>query len=530
MSLVLRGGREALPLQQFSKRTVPDLLERARAFGEDRPFLFGCDDNATVTYEAFLKRVSATARSLTECFPPRSRIACMMPNGLDLLVLRYALSVAGMTEVALNTAHRGMVLCTILQSTKPHAIVAADDLSKAIEEVGGGELIVSGNMRSALLSSEAPWQDRPEPAIDPTWPSRLLFTSGTSGRSKAVELSHACEVYTGERHVDLLPTAKDDRWLFVTPMFHIDAIYIMSILLHTGGSFAWTGKFSASRFWSDAAHSCATYLSYVGAILPILLKQDTRPPPHKLRYCVGGGATGSQIAEFERRFGIEVLEAYAMTECIACTFSTSAAKKAGCAGKPVPGYEVAIADAQANHLPADAVGEILVRCTEPLGIFSGYFGDPEATCTAMRGGWFHTGDLGSLDNDGFLTFRGRLKDAIRVKGENVCAQELEAIAETHPDVELAAAVAAPSDLSEDEILLYAEPRQGSTLCAESLYEHIRVRAARFMWPKYIRIVTTLPRTETQKVRKQELSRDTCGAWQAPAARAQIPAQQTPPSR
>ncbi|NJM29039.1 MAG: ATP-dependent acyl-CoA ligase [Rhizobiales bacterium] len=498
MALVLRGGREALPLQEFSRRTVPDLLDRSRAFGEDRPFLVDCAAPAPLSYETFLRRVSATAHGLLEHFAPQSRIACMMPNCLEYLVLRYAISVAGMTEVAINTAHKGPVLRAMIELARPHAIIAADGLFETIREAGGGEMLVSEWTRGALLSSEASWSERPSADIDPASPSRLLFTSGTSGRSKAVELSHAYEVYTGERHVDLLSIAKDDRWLYVTPMFHIDAVYIMSILLHTGGSFAWTEKLSASRFWNVAASSQSTYLCYVGAILPILLKHGAPSQPHKLRYCVGGGATARQIAEFENRIGIEVLEAYAMTECIACTFSTSDLKKPGRAGRPVPGYEVAIS-AEGS--------EILVRSKEPCGIFSGYFGDAEATSKTMRDGWFHTGDLGSFDEDGFLAFRGRLKDAIRVKGENVSAQELEAIAEGHPDVETAAAIAVSSELAEDEILLYAEPKKGRLLLPESLSDHIRATTARFMWPKYIRIVPSLPRTETQKVRKQELSRD-----------------------
>jgi crotonobetaine/carnitine-CoA ligase len=527
MSLVVRGGREALPLQEFVDRTIPDLLDRARAFGEDRPFLVDCANPVPVSYGAFLRRIAGTAKGLLERFAPQSRIACMMANSLDYLVLRYSISVAGMTEVAVNTAHKGVVLRTMLELAKPCAIIAADDFFRGIEEAGGGKLLVSGKTRSALLASETPWNERPRVEIDPASASRLLFTSGTSGRSKAVELSHAYEVYTGERHVDLLSIARDDRWLYVTPMFHIDAVYIMSILLHTGGSFAWTEKFSASRFWSDAANSQSTYLCYVGAILPILLKHGATAQPHKLRYCVGGGATAKQIAEFEDRFRIEVLEAYAMTESIACTFSTSASKKAGCAGKPIPGYEVAIADDQGNHLPPNAAGEILVRCREPYGVFSGYFEDSEATSSAMHNGWFHTGDLGSLDEDGFLTFRGRLKDAIRVKGENVSAQELEAIAESHPDVETAAAVAVPSELAEDEILLYVEPKQGRELLPESLFDYIRASAARFMWPKYIRLALTLPRTETRKVKKQELSRNIAvGVWEAPAVTALQVARQT----
>jgi crotonobetaine/carnitine-CoA ligase len=201
-----------------------------------------------------------------------------------------------------------------------------------------------------------------------------------------------------------------------------------------------------------------------------------------------------------------VLEAFAMTECIACLFSTADARRPGSVGRPVDGYDIAILGPDGQPLPANSVGEIAVRSHEPCGIFTGYFGDPTATAEAMRGGWFHTGDLGSRDADGYFYYRGRLKDAIRVAGENVSALELERIAESHPDVAGAAAVAMPAPMGEDDILLYVERKLGAEIGEQTLLDFLQERVAPFMLPRYIRVLERLPRTATQKLRKSELPR------------------------
>jgi crotonobetaine/carnitine-CoA ligase len=501
--------RPVLPLQEFAKRTVPDLLDRARRFGEEREILIATSDFAGLSYGAFLERVAGAACELRKRFAPGSRIACMLGNSIDHLVIRYALSCAGLIEVAINGQHRDAVLRRMLAVTEPAAIIAADAYREHLlacgRELGRAELI--GDQSCAeIASAKAPWERRPSPAIHAEDPCRILFTSGTSGWSKAVELSHGYEVHAGERHIELLDIGATDRWLYVTPLFHIDAIYIFSILLHTGGAFVLAPRFSASRFWADVQRSGATYLCYVGSILPILLKGGEAPPEHALRMAVGGGTTREQLSRFEQRFNVTVLEAFAMTECIACTFNTAADRRLGSVGRPVPGYEVAILDADDAPCPPGTAGEIAVRTREPCGLFTRYVGDPAATAHAMRHGWFHTGDLGNRDEDGYFYYLGRMKDAIRVRGENVSAMELEAIADQHPDVIASAAIAVPAELGEDDILLYVEPNPGHAPDAGAIFEHIAARAPRFMVPRYLRFVPALPRTATQKVQKSALPR------------------------
>jgi carnitine-CoA ligase len=463
----------------------------------------------SMTYDAFLERVAGAAGVLAQRFASRAKIACMISNSHDYLVIRYALSCAGLVEVAINGRHKDVVLRQMLWKTKPAAIIVADAFRDNLLGCGydleGTELIDEQGLAS-IASSTTTWERRPMIDIHPGDACRILFTSGTSGWSKAVELSHAYEVFTGQRHVELLDIGTEDVWLYVTPMFHIDAIYIFSILLHTGAAFALAPNFSASRFWDDVHSSGATYLCYVGAILPILLKGNNVPHGHRLRIAVGGGSTREQLEIFEQRFNVKVLEAFAMTECIACAFNTVANRRIGSVGLPVPAYDVAILGPDNRQCSPGTAGEIAVRSREPCGLFTGYLDDPSATAEAMRGGWFHTGDLGTRDADGYFYYLGRIKDAIRVRGENVSAIELESIADRHPDVEASAAVPVPSEFGEDDILLYVELKTDRAPTTRSLFDYIAARAPSFMVPRYLRLVRRLPRTATEKVQKSDLPR------------------------
>ena len=502
-------ARPVLALQPFERRTVPDLLDRSRSFGLDRPVLVSATGAPDLSYGEFLGRVAGLAAQLARRFEPGSRIACLLENGATYLIVRYALSCSGLVEVAINVRQKGAVLRHMLEVSRPHAVLVAERHRDELHACGfalDGLPVIEEEELAAMAGAARPWEDRPTPRVGPSDPCRILFTSGTSGRTKAVELSHAYEAYTGQRHLDLLDIGACDRWLYVTPMFHIDAVYIFSILLHCGGALALSDRFSASRFWQEVDRTRASYLCYVGSILPVLLKTGPDERRSSLRLAVGGGATQEQIDAFERRFGATVLEAFAMTECIACLFSTASRRRPGSVGRPIPGYEVAILDREGRPMANGAVGEIAVRSHEPCGIFTRYFGDPEATAEAMRAGWFHTGDLGSRDAEGYFYYRGRMKDAMRVGGENVSAAELEAIVETHPQVAAAAAVPVPAELAEDDILLYVEPKPGAALDPPALFDYLRARVAPFMVPRYLRVIQELPRTASEKVRKSELPR------------------------
>lgn len=501
---------EPLDLPAPERRTVPDLLDRSRAFGEDRRFFHDLSSDRVLSYREFLDKVAGAATALSSRFVRGARIGVMAPNGMAPFVLRYALSCAGLVEVAVNGEHRGDILRAMLEVTEldglvvderylPHVTACGYDM-KEVAVVGRDEL-------SEILDFAGSWSERPRPEIASDDPARILFTSGTGDGSKGVELSHGYEVYTGRRRSEALAMALDDRWLYVTPLCHIDAISTTSVMLHTGGAFVVAPNFSVPRFWRDVERSGATYLCYLGSLLALLMKGSDAPAGTTLRVAVGGGASRELIEAVEARFGFRVLEDFAMTECIACTLNREDDCRPGSVGRPVEGYDIAVAGEAGAILEPDMAGEIVIRAHEASGLFTRYYGEPEATARAMRDGWFHTGDLGRFDADGYLYYLGRIKDVIRRRGENISALELEAAAATFPGVSSCAAVGVPSELGEEEILLYVEVAPGAKVEPGAVCAHLETRVAPFMVPRYIRLVDTLPRTQTQKVAKSDLSRE-----------------------
>jgi carnitine-CoA ligase len=496
-----------LPLLDLPQRTIPELLDRSMLFGRDRLFLIDLANNSTLTYGQFLEHVSALAIELARRFAPGTMVAVMLSNSREYLILRYAMSCAGLIEAALNPEHRGAVLERMLVQARPEALIVDDARLPQIEsckpDLTGIPVILESELAD-LCQERKSWEERPKIALGPGSIARIIFTSGTTGGSKGAQLSHAYEVFTGERIIHRIGFGPDDRWLYVTPFFHVDALIVIAALLHTGGAFVLAPNFSLSRFWEDVRCSGATSFVYVGTILALLLKGGDPPAGHSLRSAVGGGCPITVWEEFERRFGATIVEAYAMTECIACTMNWRDHRRIGSAGKPHEGYEVAIVDGFDRPLPPGQAGEIVIRSTEPWAFMSGYLNADDATVASQRNFWFHTGDLGVLDEEGWLYYRGRLKDVIRRRGENISAEELEDIANKHPSVMVSAAIGVPSSMGEEDVLLYVQTKPGVTFDPATLCDFIASQAASFMVPLYVAVIDEMPFTPTQKVAKTML--------------------------
>jgi crotonobetaine/carnitine-CoA ligase len=249
-----------------------------------------------------------------------------------------------------------------------------------------------------------------------------------------------------------------------------------------------------------------TSFNLIGAMLGIL---HARPPSpaeraHRARVACVAPVPASIHRECEERFGVLLLDGYGLTETTpGNTYNPYEAARRGSSGKPAPYIELRVVGPDGESLRPGEPGEILVRATEPDVLMGGYYKDPEATQQALRGGWFHTGDRGYLDEDGYLYFIDRLKDVIRRRGENISPVEIEQAALAHPDVAEAAAVGVPSDLpgGEDDVALFVLPRPGAVLDAQAIVRVCEERLAPFMVPRYVGILDEFPRTETQRVQK-----------------------------
>jgi crotonobetaine/carnitine-CoA ligase len=274
--------------------------------------------------------------------------------------------------------------------------------------------------------------------------------------------------------------------------------------------------FSAGRFWDTCRAHGITAFNYQGAMTSILAKQPPRPDDADNPVRVGFGAPcpPELFADFERRFGVRLTEIYGSTEVSVVTDMPPTARRIGTAGRESVNYTVAVVDERDEPVPAGTPGEIVARPKHAGWMFDGYAGDPGATAAAWRGLWFHTGDRGVLDADGFLTFLDRMKDTIRRRGENVSSWEVERVVAEHPAVGQVAAYGLPSELSEEDVAVAVVPAAGAAVDPAELVEHCRAGLTSFAVPRYVRVLDELPLTPSQRVEKYKLRADGVapGTW------------------
>ena len=398
----------------------------------------------------------------------------------------------------------------------PHVLAIADSL-RHLET-----LIVAGPSDSADpelqeglsmvdLDSLRVFGDSPRaPDADPLRTCLLIYTSGTTGPSKACELSMAYLIGQGRLMTRCLGIGQSDVLFCPYPLFHWDASVgtVIPALLN-GATAVIAQRFSVSRFWGYVRRYGATVFDFMGATLGFLYKQDPDPDdannPARLAWGVPMPAFKS---DFEKRFDLTLVEGYGSTEGGVMAFQTPGQSYPdGSCGRALPEFRLQIVDDGDRPLPAGSVGEIVARpAREGDGhlMMTGYFGMPTANAEAFRGGWFHTGDLGRLDPAGNLFFEGRKKDAIRRRGENISAFEVEQVIESHPFVLEAAAYGVPSEHTEEDVAAAVVLRPGTALSAEQLLSYCGDRMASHMVPSFIRFLDKLPKTPTEKVAKSKL--------------------------
>jgi len=262
----------------------------------------------------------------------------------------------------------------------------------------------------------------------------------------------------------------------------------------------------ASRFWAEIREFGATEFNAIGSMLYMLYAQppSSQDREHQVRVVFAAPAPIEIFYKFEHRFGLRLLEGFGLTETKNIAYNPYDARRPGSFGKPTPTSILTILDPNGHELPPGAVGEIAFRPKSPNILCRGYFRDPEATLRAMSDLWWHTGDLGFRDEDGYFYFIDRQKDAVRRRGENISSYEVERVVLVHPAVLDAAAIAIPSDVIEDDLMIVVILRDGQTLDPKDLFEHCDRNMPSFMVPRYIRFVSELPRTPNDKIRKVEL--------------------------
>ncbi|HKR99213.1 MAG TPA: AMP-binding protein [Candidatus Dormibacteraeota bacterium] len=484
-----------LPLRE---RTIPGLLERQAARYGDRPLVHA--PNGMHTFASLRDAVAGRARWLRETGVERGdRVAFMCSNRIELLELMLACAWSGAIAVPLNTALRGEGLRHALTNSGARLMVADRDQQQWVEALG--EL---PDLRDLRATEDLPAPGDPLPVVDaaPGDIATILYTSGTTGPSKGVLGPNAQVITFAQSIVDLIEIDEHDVLYTCLPLFHVNAWSAFFHALLTGARYHVVPRFSASGFWSDVVEAEATVTYLIGAMIPILLSRPSGEldRAHRIRAVNGMAPPGEIADEARERFGIEVTECYASTECGCALGAPLGQQNPGWMGRVMPGYDVLVVDADDRPVPAGEAGELIVRSHDPFAMFQGYFAMPEATVSAWRNLWFHTGDRVIQNEDGWFKFVDRTKDAIRRRGENISSFEVESVLLGHPGVSDVAVFPVPSDLGEEDDVMAAIVPQAE-LDPLELVKWCEGRIAYFAIPRYIDIVDSLPMTENGKVRK-----------------------------
>ena len=484
-------------------RTLVAILRERAAARPDHGFLR--IEGVTVSYADALRRAEGTARALSGLgVAPGGRVATMVANSPDAVDVWFGCALLGAIEVPLNVELKSDLLVDIVARGGCSHLLVAREFLPVVESLAGRlpPIVVIEELGTGTLA------ELPDVDVAPGDTSVVLFTSGTSGASKGVVLNHRANFRLAHAVIDNVGIDGADVLYTTFPLFHVAARYVSVLAaMIVDGVVVVHRRFSASRFWDICRAEGVTAIHYLGTVPMMILNQPERDDDadNPVRVAYGAGMPGAVWERFEGRFGLRVHELYGSTEQGAVTFTNERARRVGTCGRVVDDTELEIHDAHGDPVPPGTVGEIVVRNRAPGIFFEGYLDMPEATVRAWRDLWFHTGDLGSLDEDGYLRFHGRLKDAIRRRGENVSAVELEAVVDAVAGVHESAAVGVPSELGEEEILLVIEPEAGATLDPSHVWAHCEEHLPRYAVPRYLRFVDSLPRTSTNRVEKYRLA-------------------------
>jgi crotonobetaine/carnitine-CoA ligase len=297
----------------------------------------------------------------------------------------------------------------------------------------------------------------------------------------------------------------DDRCLICGPIFHCGSTLFVYAMLARGLSISMMRSFRTSDFWPAVRETGATFCLLLGVMASFLLKQpqasDDRDHPLRRVFITPFGEDGPLFSE---RFGVEAWTIYNMTEIASPLHAGPGITTKGITGKPRPWCELRIVDANDIPVPDGEVGELVIRSHRPWALMKGYYNNPQATAESMRNGWFHTGDSFRRDTDGTFYFVDRLKDVIRRRGENISSFALESEVLNLPEIRECAAVAVPSEFSEDEVLIVVSPTEGHTVDPRSVLLRLSEILPAFMVPRYLRVLQELPKTASGKVQKHHL--------------------------
>lgn len=504
------------------------LSESARHYPQNTAIILNDIKLNYATVDAYARRFAAGLQSLG--VKRGEKVALLIPNLPQFTVAYYGILYAGATVVPLNVLCVADEVHYFLDDSDAVAVVAFEGFLAAaaggfaraetckhlvvVRAPGASNPLPEGAQDfDALVKGHAPVPEMVQTMPDDT--AVILYTSGTTGRSKGAELTHAnlflnaqfaAERLCGTLQQPVFLTAPNVA-IACLPLFHsFGQSVIQNGCLFHGAAFTLLPRFTPDDALKVMARDKVTVFAGVPTMYFALLNApDLDKYELHLQTCISGGAAipVEVMKAFDAKFKVNIQEGFGLSETspAACFNMKDFPKKAGSIGKPVPGCEIKIVDDQDKEVPRGERGEVVIR---GHNIMKGYYKRPEATAEAMKNDWFHSGDIGVQDEDGYFYIVDRKKDMVIRGGFNVYPREVEEVLFAHPAVMEAAVIGVPHDEYGEEVKAVVALRPGKSATADELQEYCKQHLAAYKYPRIITFVDALPKGPTGKILKREL--------------------------
>jgi len=483
------------------------------------------------TYSEVLARSRRAAQGFAgQGVKKGDHVAVLMENCPEFIYTWFGLALLGAVEAPFNPFHKGSILEYLINYSDAEILVISSSFIAEIKSVEDRikkvkKVVIEGQFEenpfkniqaipfAALLQAEAGPLD-----VDVRYDDimALMFTSGTTGPSKGVLVTHNQAFFVASQYMNFTGVGRSDVGYCYIPLFHEAPQFglVLGSMLY-GGSLLLTRSFSPADFWQDIRKYNCTASGMFEVVIKILLMapEQADDADNPMRVFSTAHITPESQAAFEKRFNVKLVNTYGLTEGDCTIAATYDDIRPGSFGKPRGYFDVQLLDSMDRKVPRGKVGEIALRPKQPHTIFEGYYKMPEKTLEAFRNLWWHTGDLAYQDDDGYFFFVGRDKDMIRRGDENISALEVEKVVESHPDVKECAAVAAYSEVWGEEVKLVIVCNEGGKVDPAEIISFCDERMAYFMVPRYIEFVQSIPRTGgSGRPVKEQLKQVTDKTW------------------
>jgi len=495
---------------------IVELLRARVTQSPEKPFIFSEADGRVYTYQEFAEAVDRLAALLSEQGISKGDVvSLLLPNSVEYVIAYFSCWQLGALAGPINSLLKEHEMTYVISDSEAKALLVHSEFVPIIETIRSQlpslKTVITLDDESEATKSVASNQVAPS-MITSDDEAIIIYTSGTTGRPKGCLLTHGNIVSNARQISEWLAFGPHDRLLTIMPLFHMNAVSVTTMsALYAGGSTVVCPKFSASRFWKIISDYEITSFGSVATMLSMLLSTYPDGVPaglktDQLRFAMCGSAPvpAEVIKRFEETFGCLVIEGYGLSEstCRSTFNPPDQRRRQGSCGLPI-GNEMRVVDEEDNEVKDGSLGEIVLRGEN---ILKGYYKNPAATAEAFRNGWFHTGDIGYRDADGFYYIVDRKSDMIIRGGENIYPREIDEVLYQHPAVAAAAAVGIPDDLYGEEVTAFVVLNESAMVSENELVTFCKEHLADYKCPKTIRLVKEIPKGPTGKLLKRELAK------------------------